>query len=51
MLSRGELTPFGELGSSPEADTRKAMFARWATGTYQMCDNEGIWIDITEESG
>lgn len=42
------LAPF-ELGGSPEADVRQAMFARWATGKYQMCDIEGIWLDITDE--
>lgn len=42
------LAPF-ELGGSPEADTRRDMFARWATGKYQMCDNDGTWIDITDE--
>ena len=42
------LAPF-ELGGSPEADTRRDMFARWATGKYQMCDIEGTWIDITDE--
>jgi catechol 2,3-dioxygenase-like lactoylglutathione lyase family enzyme len=42
------LAPF-ELGGSPEADTRKAMFARWATGKYQMCDLDGTWIDVTDE--
>jgi predicted enzyme related to lactoylglutathione lyase len=42
------LAPF-ELGGSPEADDRAAMFSRWATGKYQMCDNDGTWIDITDE--
>ena len=42
------LAPF-KLGGSPEADTRKAMFARWATGKCQMCDLDGTWIDITDE--
>jgi catechol 2,3-dioxygenase-like lactoylglutathione lyase family enzyme len=42
------LAPF-ELGGSTEAETRKAMFARWATGKYQMCDLDGTWIDITDE--
>ncbi len=42
------LAPF-QLGGSPEADARKAMFARWATGSYQMSDPDGTWIDITDQ--
>jgi catechol 2,3-dioxygenase-like lactoylglutathione lyase family enzyme len=36
------------LGGSTEADLRKELFARSATGTLQMADPEGNWIDITE---
>lgn len=37
------------LGGSPEADVRKELFGKSATGTFQMADPEGNWIDITEE--
>jgi len=41
------LAPF-QPGASPEADARKDMFARWATGGYQMSSPDGAWIDITD---
>ena len=37
------------LGGSPEADLRKAVFAKVATGTYQMADPDGNWIDVSEQ--
>lgn len=36
------------LGGSPEADSRKNLFAKSATGKMQIADPEGNWIDITE---
>lgn len=36
------------LGGSPEAELRKQLFARSATGSLQMADPEGNWIDISE---
>lgn len=41
------LAPF-KLGGSPEAETRRKLFARAATGQYQMSDPDGTWIDIEE---
>jgi hypothetical protein len=41
------LAPF-KLGGSPEAETRRKLFARAATGGYQMSDPDGTWIDIEE---
>jgi len=41
------LAPF-KLGGSPEAETRRQLFARAATGQYQMSDPDGTWIDIEE---
>jgi hypothetical protein len=37
------------LGGGKEADVRKAMFAKSATGKYQMADPGGVWIDVTDE--
>lgn len=37
------------LGGSPEADLRRHVFERCATGKWQMADAEGNWIDITDE--
>jgi catechol 2,3-dioxygenase-like lactoylglutathione lyase family enzyme len=41
------LAPF-RLGGSPEAEMRRALFARAATGAYQMADPDGNWIDLEE---
>jgi hypothetical protein len=37
------------MGGAKESDVRKAMFARSATGKYQLTDPGGVWIDITDE--
>lgn len=37
-----------QLGGSPEADTRRSLLARAATGSYQLADPDGNWIDVEE---
>ena len=37
------------LGGSPESDVRKRFFETNATGTWQIADPDGNWIDITDE--
>ncbi len=37
------------MGGAKESDVRKAMFARSATGKYQLTDPGGVWIDVTDE--
>ena len=37
------------LGGSEESDARKAFFEKSATGTYQMTDPSGMWIDVTDQ--
>jgi len=37
-----------QLGGSKEADARKALLARAATGGYQLADPDGNWVDIEE---
>jgi catechol 2,3-dioxygenase-like lactoylglutathione lyase family enzyme len=41
------LTPV-QLGGSSEANTRRALLARAATGSYQLADPDGNWVDIEE---
>lgn len=36
------------LGGNTEGEMRKRVFQRSATGSYQMTDPDGVWIDITE---
>lgn len=40
--------PF-RLGGSREADVRRDLFVRSATGKFQMADPDGTWIDVTDE--
>lgn len=36
------------LGGSKESDVRKQLFVGSALGGYQMADNDGNWIDVSE---
>ena len=38
-----------QLGGGKEAEVRRSMLARSATGKYQLCDPDGTWIDVTDE--
>ncbi len=38
-----------KLGGSKEADMRHDFFKRSATGTYQLTDPDGTWIDVTDD--
>jgi catechol 2,3-dioxygenase-like lactoylglutathione lyase family enzyme len=37
------------LGGSPESDVRREFFRRQATGTFQMSDPDGNWIDVATD--
>ena len=37
------------MGGAKESDVRKAMFAKSATGKFQVTDPCGVWIDVTDE--
>jgi catechol 2,3-dioxygenase-like lactoylglutathione lyase family enzyme len=37
------------MGGAKESDVRKALFAKSATGKFQLTDPCGVWIDVTDE--
>lgn len=37
------------MGGAKESDVRKGVFAKSATGKFQMADPGGVWIDVTDE--
>jgi hypothetical protein len=37
------------MGGAKESDVRKALLAKSATGTFQLTDPCGVWIDVTED--
>jgi catechol 2,3-dioxygenase-like lactoylglutathione lyase family enzyme len=37
------------MGGAKESDVRKELFAKSATGKFQLADPCGVWIDVTDE--